>query len=306
MSLHNYLLFNLFGAAAMYANLSTINYFLAAHLLLIVRNRLPIPILIMLVSGSIPVYLGIKQLILLKSFKQLYFGEDNLFSSFNSVIDSSLYGQNYIENIGPIIHILLISISLFGLVSILIKKDYNNHWLNLLALNLFILLAILIENWLFGAMFPKERTGLFLLLLWALSIIFLWDYLHQIFPSSQKLEWPISIFLSLILVLHFYKSVNLQYCHTWKYDAHTKEILKIIEAKTHNDSTSLSNYYLFEPSLKYYIKTNQLKIRLTGTHEIKDNVNYVYRYQDTSYLPNYRLITQFYPIESNLMELVPN
>jgi hypothetical protein len=87
---------------------------------------------------------------------------------------------------------------------------------------------------------------------------------------------------------------------TWKYDAHTKDAIRFI-AEAKKDSSLVSNHWLFEPTLRYYIKTENLPIRLSGCVETFAEPDFVYRYQDTSTIADYSLLKSFPLSNSNLM-----
>lgn len=301
-SLKNYYLFLLFGSLSIYANLGLINYFMAAHILLAIKIRKLTPFLIMFLLGSIPILWTINKLKELSSFNQLYFGEDTLNNCMQSILNCSLYNQKYAINTN-IVWLILIPILLLSLLSIYHLKTYKSNLLYLILLNTIILLALIFEHYLMDAKFPKERTALYFVPLLGLTILESFNHFYKHYTYSKTAISLASTLMIFATLFHFYQSANVQYSLTWQYDANTKNAIESIIENNPQDSVTVSSHWLFEPSIKYYIQTAQLKIKLMGANETSINPDYFYRYQDNNQINNYLIIKDYPLSESNLIKL---
>ncbi|MDP3928680.1 MAG: hypothetical protein Q8R57_06635 [Bacteroidota bacterium] len=298
--LRNYFAYLVFSSAALFANLGMINYFLASHLVLIICSRKLIAAAILGLFGSIPIYFAFKNLWKLKVNEQLYFGTSSFKNSFLSILENSLYSKSGIAHLDKIILILVISSSVMGLIITIKKQNYLNNWFILFAINLVIISGFILENLIFGSNYPLERTAIFFIPLWGLTFIYALNNFQEFYTPANKWVNTLAVGSAIILTLHFINTSNLNQAHSWKYDAHTKDAIRFI-AEAKKDSSLVSNHWLFEPTLKYYIKTENLPIRLSGCVETFAEPDFVYRYQDTSTIADYSLLKSFPLSNSNLM-----
>lgn len=85
--------------------------------------------------------------------------------------------------------------------------------------------------------------------------------------------------------------------------------MKIIKERAYNDKKypSLSNHWIFEPTINFYIKTWKLELAPAHRNGIDENSDFIYRLDETDEthemdkIDNYRRIYYFKDVKSDLL-----
>ncbi|MFK7972595.1 MAG: hypothetical protein AB8F95_19650, partial [Bacteroidia bacterium] len=294
-----------FASLATYANLAMINILIAIIGLFVLKYllyqyhnpTLSLPqhgiLLGLVVSAVIPLKLGVDRLLFLSEKNQLYFGEDSLFESVQSVISSSMYLHEFewaALLIYPIIAILCL-----GLLSLVIQKDFYGPFLLCALLLLAQLVGLTLEHFLFEVRYPSGRAAIMFIPLFGL---FTFYFIGHIKRCYTKLPWlPLSIcaFVVIPAMVLLLSRISLTYTKKWHYDAHTKEVALDLDAfaKTKGEKVSLSNNWLFSPSFNFYIKTKGLNIQPPDRNGPSYKTDYVYEFKDQLKEHDYSAIRSF-------------
>ena len=164
----------------------------------------------------------------LKALNLLYYGEGNSFaeitlSSFSRMFFGSLNSDlNFIW----IVWFSLI-LMLFFAILWKIKGKLTHNYSHLLFPMLFLMSvgAVFAMKWMLNINYPSDRTGMYLILLMALSMIFVLDRL------DVRLHYIASVF-SLVFMVHFVFHLNLGYATLWKDEG----ISKVFWNKVHEQT----------------------------------------------------------------------
>jgi hypothetical protein len=304
----------LFAALAVYANLALINFLISVIIIFTIKFvvfriknekniKQTIGFLSVLLLSFIPVLLAVKRLLLLKELNQLYFGAPNFIASISSIVDASIYFTAYTSWLVSIINILIILSLTIAPILLIIKKAYDAT-LSIIIMLIFILTGgFFLEYFIFEAKLPLERTGLFYVPIFALFIYHFFIFLTAAFKINQQAYNIIISCLIAALFANFLAGANFTYTKTWRYDAYTKDVMKIIKQHTASNTNPayISNHWLFEPTINYYIKRWQLKLNPTDRYGINLSSNFIYRLDDTSQLTDFKLLYSYQDINTNLL-----
>lgn len=284
----------IFAGLAVRSNLSLINFYIALLIIFIgrfiymrqkgaglKRNEYLIFACI-IVLCVIPVYFSIERLLWLNSLNQLFFGTDNFDDTFNSVIISSLYNRENSPVVGYI-KFTLLGLFISGFVYAIIKKKFFSRFFTMILTISIIILGLYTEFFFFGGKFPKERTAIFFIPLFTIFFYYFSEDIIMSLKGRKKTVIAVIFFIIIgtSVIFNFSKSANLTYAYTWDYDANTKAVMKLLEIKTANPLNkdrkfTISNNWLFEPSLNYYIKSRNLNFEKTNRNGISQSTDFVY------------------------------
>ena len=250
------------AVSAMLANLAMINYLIALCLVVLGQFylkfkqqiwsgrlcRLSFWGLVSVVSFSL--YIGVSRLLFLKKHGQLYFGADGVFEMLRSLVVSLLY-IDLPEMIINVSTFLLLALFLFALGHLLYRRRFTSEIAGLLMITGLLFLGLFFENLVFGAKFPMERSALVLVPLFGLLLCF---SLHQLILALPLGRIP-ALSVVLFAGVNFLAGVNLSHSKTWKYDARTKHAMLLVskELESAGEEATISNHWLFEPAINYYI-----------------------------------------------------
>jgi len=153
--------------------------------------------------------------------------------------------------------ILILSVNFILIVTNLIHTNprfiHKNKFLIAVgSITLLMLAASIVQHFLFGYDFLKDRFALFFYPLIVLNFIFLMDYL-----STFKIKNMVYAFAFLLIPLFTYNlATNLKTSSykDWKYDRDTKTIMLFLESfSMHNaEKITLGVNWIFEPSTNFY------------------------------------------------------
>jgi hypothetical protein len=312
--LKDFILAVLFASLAVYSNLAMLNFLISVIILFAIKflkfrnvnfNNLKynIAILCVFFVSCIPLYIGIARILLLKNIGQLYFGASTFMETVDSLILSSIYFEEYGIWTLPTIKLIIVLFLAIGILSVIIKKEFSGA-LFLIISQIFILtIGLFLENFLFDAKYPLERTSLFYLPVISLFIYHFFIHLSKNY-KIKKIIYALFVFFLLIpLFVNFLIGANLTHTKSWKYDAHTKDMMKIIRDKIQltGDSKSISNHWLFEPSINYYINAWKLNLNPANRNGVDLNSDFIYRLDDNTKKNNYITVEEYNDINSSLL-----
>jgi hypothetical protein len=264
--LANFVLLNYF--VVLFGSIVLLNiYFLKKNTSLSVKNllksiALPVVVILSLFGLIIPIALD------LKAAGALYFGGSRGFwaDTICTIIDRSFYEQPYAHYmVQRAVKAFVVLSCFFGFVYVLTnvfkKKDFDKSFLFLAAI-VFLLfltsLSTIVQFYTLDTLFLTDRTVLFLVVLFNIFLVFLYDQLLK----KEGLTIYIAGVLASIMVLHFAKCLNLIYVLEWKYDANTKEMLSDISVlKTipkGKETISIGIPLIFDPAINFYREKDQL------------------------------------------------
>ena len=170
-----------------------------------------------------------------------------------------------------------------------------------------IIAGLIMEHYIFGAKYPLERTATYLI---PLSALFIYFFAINLIESSwARYANFFSMLLCLIFALpvlyNFAVNSNLNYTYGWKYDAHTKDVVKIMQnqaynKKTSGDKSSISSNWLFEPTLNYYIRSRNLNFGLVDNKGPNQNTDFIYEFTAEYDKLNFQEVSMYNDIGASL------
>ncbi len=142
-------------------------------------------------------------------------------------------------------------------------------------------LSTIIQHDLLNTLYLLDRTALFLLVLFNLIFVF---FIAEITKEKKKAQWLIHL-SALIVLIHFFITLNLSYVLEWKLDSDTKDMLTELEkTKTipvGKETISIGISLVFDPAINFYREKNNLTW-----------INTAWRSQGTSLLHDYFCLTK--------------
>jgi len=309
----------LFATLALAANLSIINYFIACLVIFIFKYIILLSNRSGLIwknhavfSGAlivtiVPLALALDRLFLLKNLNKLYVGTESINAMLMSLI------RNSVIIVGDINLILYFICGLFllAVLFILIKKEYEGRVFTVTLLLCLLLLGLLLEHYLFDALYPYERTGLYFIPLFALFTYYFTTQLVRQIPANRQLVSSILMccIFSVPVLHNFATNINFQYSYAWKYDAHTKDVASILENITHESTNQrgkfvISNDWLFTPSINYYIRTRGLNFEFADRDEDHSDADFIYVFANEPIQPEYKILETFPDIRTSLYQRI--
>jgi len=308
----------MWAALSLYSNFGAMNYyiacfgiFVAAYLFQYLKKtdisyRKPLYFIILVVIFILPVILGMNRLFILEARNELYHGTNNFHHTINSFIYGSFYWHQYPHWLFISIKYLLIFLIPAGTLLVVLKKDYFGKLSVSLLLLSMILLGFFLEFFLFHANYPWERTTLFFAPIIGIIAVFMALHVNQYYAPIAKINSLIVTVVSVCLIVHFLICANLTYTQTWKYDSHTKEVMKYVKDNIPRDGNkrTISNEWLFEPTINFYINIWDLPLHKTDRSGVNLNTDYIYRVNNFDEWEGYRVVKSFVNTRSELLETV--
>ena len=308
----------IFASFALFANLSMINFYISILLLFIIqyimfnkfefkdkRNNLIFVGVIIL--SLIPLYFSIERLLWLKELNQLYFGTHSLFETIKSLTASSLYGIIYpewiYEGINYFIAFSFPSISIYFFFR---RKSISMKFIKTSTLLIIMILGMFLEHALFESKYPLGRSALLYIPIYSLFIFYFLNNIFALFSQPKRKIISI-VFCSILispLLMHSYKTFNLSSASNWKYDMHTKSIMQIVENDLieNNTKVKMSNNWLFEPSINYYINSKNILLENVTKDSISAESMYIYDFEYKYDTTKYTLLTEYEEIKTILLK----
>src|SRR5690606_20282335 len=149
-----------------------------------------------------------------------------------------------------------------GVLSMFLKKNFNGKFFLITSLIIIIIIGLFFEHVLFGSPYPLGRTGIFFIPLFGLFIYYLTLHILNYYSVKKVIFTLIMVILSLPVFYNFYLNLDVKRTYTWYYDTYTKDAMKVIEniIVDADHQKTISNEWLFEPTINYYIYLHQLNL----------------------------------------------
>jgi len=217
----------------------------------------------------------IKELLRLKEAKELYHGgtsgffDDTLMGLvLNSVFFfSHQYAHEYIKAICYIIAIIFFSLVIY----VLAKSKFNRLAVVTILLGLVVLTPI-IQFHILHTPLPFGRTSLYYSSIFGIALVLFFEQVSTVNPTTKKGNiWSqgLAILLAIILALNFFININTYSVYDWKYNYCTKEAVKLIDERFHNQRVSIMYTTWYESGLRYYKHLWKLdKLIMSGENRI--------------------------------------
>lgn len=270
-----YYLATVFAILALSANLNTLNYFLISVALIVLsafvfkpKNRIVLLSILIILAG-ISLYFSLERLFFLKDQKELYFGTGNLNSTIDNLIYSSFYLRDGFKEVFILRYLLYILLLLAGFLAIRRKPLLNPGAAAFIILTS-IFVALLAENLLFEALYPINRSSLYLYPIILLAFLLHADGLK--FKAVQILIVASSI--SFVAVnIPFY---NFKKTMTWSEDQDIKEVMLLIKNDVKDKSIHTAECtWIYEPMINYYRLEYNIPIQEVFREDVKMEAEYV-------------------------------
>ncbi|MCF8083520.1 MAG: hypothetical protein K9M96_10520 [Deltaproteobacteria bacterium] len=167
-----------------------------------------------------------------------------------------------------------------GVITIKLATEHRAKLFLTTSLLLIIVTGLLLEHYLYGAKYPSGRTALIFIPIYGVFIYYLFSAWITYLPVKKQFYVPIVIILVVPLFFNFILSINTTYTKTWRYDAHTKDAMILIKEKgieTDHDLT-VSNHWMFEPTINYYIATRNIPLKPANREGVNNNSDFIYTF----------------------------
>ena len=307
-----------FAILALFSNLSTINFFIAVLLILIVqyillhrrlsfniKNHLQFSAVVIL--ALIALYLAMDRLLMLNEAKQLYFGVDSLSDMLATLYVNVLYHFNNFTILSIFIGIVFVLAALV----IAVTKKFDSQLFKLYIILVLLISATVTQHYFFDAKYPAERTAIYFVPVFGVFVYRLFSELYQL-SNNKPSRWLVRsglVTIILMTVINFSQWSRTSFTNTsvWKFDMHTKEVAIKIGAlgyeECRTESFTLSNHWLFQPTLNYYIHSLDLPIE-PALHDPDTNTHFVYNYIDKFDGDGYEVVLTFDDIGTSLFRKI--
>lgn len=210
-------------------------------------------------------------------------------NTLSSLIEASVYGESYIP-VGVILVAKSTIVLLCGISVVLALHDLLRRKMGMVGRFLFLIVSVIIvtcisislQHVLMGTRYPIDRTAIYFLPLCLLLITVLWKRFNCIENSVIRVILSSSIcLLAGTMLFHFLQCANITHYYSWKYDASTKDMMDYVESenrgKTLEDNTiRMGIDWVFEPSINFYIASNNLTWMEEVNRNGPDSVNDYY------------------------------
>ena len=317
--LKDFMLTSLFASLAIYANLAVINFFISVMFIFIIKYfyfkntnvsgaYFSIKFWGLFFISAIPIIFGIKRLLKLKEAKQLYFGASRFIEGFDTLITYSICLKEFTPVLLFIAKLVIALFLLTGVLHLILKKRYDSSLFIMTVLIALFFIGLLLENYLFEAKYPAERTALIYIPIIAVFAYILLLELITYYEIKKLYYASLILCITIPIVINFFAGANFSRTTTWYYDAHTRDVMKIIRDKSQNTSNKIlvGNNWLFEPAINYYRTIWHINMNKADRNGINLKADFNYRLDDNSSLDNYLVLKVYDDINSNLVVKTEN
>ena len=303
----------LFATPALFANLALINFYIALLVIFTgnyflfykknfsVERKKHIQFIGVFILSCIPLLIIVKRLLIISKAGDLYVGTDSFHQSISSFIERSSYFIPYPIWFVEKLQIFIELIFPIGLIITLIRKKITGPVMKVGILIMVILTGIYLEHYLFEALFPWSRTGVYFIPLFGFFIFYLFiQFIEGLKPQLQKVLVAAGLLLvTLPLTIHFLKTINLVHTFEWKYEAHTKDVVEEMAKK--NRRIVLGYDWIFGPAINYYVQSKKLNIVPIKLEEGKPyDQDFVYEFKNQLKDSTWTLVKSYEDIGSGL------
>lgn len=265
----------LFAVLALSANLNTLNYFLIVLALMVLcllvfktKNRLILLTGLLIPSGII-LYFFLKQLFFLRDAGELYFGTNNLHTTFDSLISSSFYPRKAFEHVEIQRYLLYVLILVAGFLTAGRKLFFTPGAFAFLVLT-GVFAALTAEHFLFDSLYPVNRASLYL------YPIILLAFLMNIEPLKSRIVSILIIAGSVSFILVNIPFYNFKATLTWPEDQDVKEAMLSIRNDIRDKSIHIAECtWIYEPVINYYRLEYQVPIQQVFREDVTFKAEYI-------------------------------
>lgn len=272
----HYYLAAIFSILALSANLNTLNYFLIAVALIILSMVVFKPkhwislLLVLLILSGISLYFSLDRLFFLKDQNELYFGTGELTISVENLLHSSFYKINRFAEVIVLRYALYILLIISGILVIRKKQFFNVGTIAFLIL-VTIVIALVAENSLFDALYPVNRSSLYL------YPIVLLSFLLNLDAWKIRIVPPVIALCSVLFILFNLNSYNLRKTMTWLEDQDIKEAMLIIKNDIPDKTIHLVECrWIYEPMINYYRLEYDIPVQEVFRDDLKFQAEYLF------------------------------
>ncbi len=261
-----------FATLALLANFNLVYFWfslLSLHLLQNIRKPNHWQIYNLLKTYLFPllslVYLG-HVFIQLSSAKQLYFGGNTGFieNVLNDQLWCLIYDQNYSLNpyflrlwTWMVPGMVVFALVLFGFKQLRNNTHYK-IWTTLLYFLVCSCVLVYLNHVLTGSLYPIKRTGLFLTIVFMMTVAYFLLFIYTIIPL-KPVYLTFSIGFVGLLYFHTINATQPKRFREIPYDCHTDEILATLATYSKsNEVLDFSANWQFSPSFNFYQETQGL------------------------------------------------
>jgi hypothetical protein len=314
MLLNDFILTSLCASLAIYASLTIINFFICVLIIFSIKywlfrqahntdSNFNIKFWSIFVISTIPILLGVIHLMKLKGANELYFGASSLIEGFDLLLISSTNFNEATSLAIFIIKLLIVSLLFISVLYIIVNKKYKGGLFLTTVLIILLVIGLFFENVFFGARYPTSRTALYYIPIIGIFTYHLFLDLIEQYDIKTKYYAPVILCLVTPLIINFVTKANLSYTTTWKYDAHTKEVMNAVRDYTQNadNKKTISNHWLFEPTINYYTNRWKLNLNSANRNGVELNYDFIYRLYDVTPLDGFRVVYLYNDIQSDLL-----
>jgi hypothetical protein len=264
------------GALAVVSNFTFMNFFaplIAVALWVLVRRKLFPGAIVIAVAGALFLARTALEILAMQQRRVLAFGGDQgiVADTLASLVECTLYARPPSPRTVAVLVVLLVGVFLALVALGIVRRSVSTFTLMLVILGGAVVLPIA-ANRIAGTRYPIERGALYLIPLFALTLLF---------ALRGKTALAVSALIVLAGGVHFARTFDPRTNYTWWYDAHNREVLDVIDRDRHGRSVTLGISWHFEPSLNHYRFTRRLawlgqirRRRITGRED------YVYTFAD--------------------------
>ena len=225
------------------------------------RDRIPTAAAF-LAAGGLVTALALYRLEKLQHTGQLYFGGHNGFvtDTIHSLVRASVYSSSYPRTttaiVSSVLVVLLVAVLLFGAWRFLCANEATVSVFGMVLVGTVGLEVV--EHYVGHTPWSIERTAIYLIPLYAVTLLFAVDLLTRLAGQGWKLTTTLilPVAVGVLLSWQFARNWDLHSSYAWGYDRHDKDALAIVK-RDRLDSGSrgvvkLGVNWLMEPSLNYY------------------------------------------------------
>jgi len=220
------------------------------------RRNVSFGVLLVLANGWFLLNV-VRRILRLQGDGQLYAGGKHLSETLSSLVQAYLYTAKYQWLMSYIEWAILALLAIIGLwlAFRIVKERRLSVTAIVYGVLVFAILAPVSEHYLFGSLYPADRTALYYVPMFVLAVAYAFDEKIQ----NKFLQFA-SAACVILLIVHFSNTANLRYTLIWKYDANNREAMQ--EVTKHfagsGKNVRIGNSWLLEPGINYYRISHQL------------------------------------------------
>jgi hypothetical protein len=317
--LYDFVFTMIFAWLSLWANLNMVNFYIAILVLGIgqyilyarshkVELKKRFLFTLLGVFALVALLPAIQRLLLLKETGQLYYGSEKLDDTLVTMIVTTFDFSSCPPCGGYLRTIIKVAFIAVGLY-VIYRRDLKGPLFKMFILILLIFAGLFAEHYFFKALYPLNRTAIYMVPMYSLMVYYFFaDLIKHTKPVMQKISIISEALIFCLPITYFFiTTLKKNFVNEWIYDAHTKEVMEILQTKLpSNNKLMISNNWLFDPSMNYYIQLKELKME---THKIDgpipEEIKFVYDFSESFKEKDWKEIAHFEDIGTSLYEKQP-